>query len=120
MVLGVIDGASATALSLLLGAVLATDRLIVTPAGLICKSNLRSKAISWPEVRSFTVGPGRGRMGWPALIIRLDDDSQVITKIASFTARYPAGVARELTALQADAAAPAVVASPDTARGQPD
>jgi hypothetical protein len=120
VVLGVIVGASATVFSLLLGAVLATDRLIVTPAGLICKSNLRSKAISWPEVKSFTVGPGRGRMGWPALIIRLDDDSQVITKIASFTARYPAGVARELTALQADAAAAAVVASPDTAGGQPD
>lgn len=105
VVLGVIVGATATLFSLLLGAVLATNRLIVTPAGLIWKNNLRARAISWAEIESFTVGPGRSRMGWPALIIRLNDDSRVITKVTSYTARYPARVARELTALQAAAGA---------------
>jgi hypothetical protein len=120
VVSGVIVGVSVTLLSLLMGAILATNSLIVTPAGLIHKKNLRSKAIGWPEVRSFTVGPGRSRMRWPALIIRLNDDSQVITNVESFTVRYPGRVARELAALQADALAAAAVASPDTAGSEPD
>jgi hypothetical protein len=47
-------------------------------------------------------------MRWPALIVRLNDGSQVITNVASYTTGYPARVARELTALQASAAAAAV------------
>jgi hypothetical protein len=119
VVLGVITGASAALLALLLGVVMATSGLIVTPAGLIHRKNLRSKPVGWPEIESFTVGPGRSRMGWPALVICLKDGSRVITSVVSFTARYPALVARELTALQADAAAIAVTGQDMTA-GEPD
>lgn len=119
MVLGVIVGASVALLVLLMGSVLATNCVIVTPAGLIHRNNLRSKPIRWPEIESFTVGPGRGRMRWPALIIRLNDGSRVITNVTSFTDRYPGLVARELTALQADVAT-AAVTSQDMTAGESD
>ena len=115
VVLGVIVGASVALLALLMGAVLATNCVIVTPAGVIHRNNLRSKPIGWPEIESFTVGPGRGRMQWPALIIRLNDGSRVITNVTSFRAKYPALVARELTALQADVATAAVTSQGMTA-----
>jgi hypothetical protein len=119
VVLGVIVGASVALLALLMGAVLATNCVIVTPAGVTHRNNLRSKPIGWPEIESFTVGPGRGRTRWPALIIRLNDGSRVITNVTSFTARYPALVARELTALQADVAT-AAVTSQDMTAGESD
>jgi|HubBroStandDraft_6_1064221.scaffolds.fasta_scaffold1402312_1 hypothetical protein len=102
-----------------MGAVLATNSLIVTSAGLICRTNLRRRVIGWPEIDSFTVGPGRGRMRWPALIVRLDDGSKVITGVSSFTTGHLVPVARELTALQASAAATAVT-SQDTTASEPD
>jgi hypothetical protein len=58
-------------------------------------------------------------MGWPALTIRLNDGSRVITNVASFTARHPARIARELTALQAEVVATAVM-SPGTAGAEPE
>jgi hypothetical protein len=118
-VLGVIVGVSVALLALLTGAVLATNCVIVTSAGVIHRNNLRSKPIGWPEIESFTVGPGRGRMGWPALIIRLNDGSRVITNVTAFRARHPALVARELTALQADVATTAVT-SQDMTAGESD
>jgi hypothetical protein len=58
-------------------------------------------------------------MRWPALIIRLNDGSRVVTNVTAFTARYPALVARELTALQADVAT-AAVTSQDRTVGESD
>lgn len=115
VVLGVIAGTSVVLIALLMGAILATNCVTVTPAGLICRSNLRSKLIGWPEIESFAVGPGRGRMRWPALVIRLNDGSRVITSVASSTARYPALVARELTAPQADTTTAAITSQDMTA-----
>lgn len=119
VVLGVVTGALVSLLSLWLGAVLATNSLTVTSAGLIHRSNLRRRLIDWPDVESFTVGPERGRMGYPTLIVCLRDGSKVVTRVTSFTAGYPSLVARELTALQASAAAPAAT-SQDTTAGEPD
>jgi hypothetical protein len=82
------------------GAVLATNRLIITSAGLVYWNYLRRKSIGWPEIRSFGVGTRRSQMRWPALIIRLDDGSVMVTNLSSFTRTYPAGIADELSALQ--------------------
>lgn len=116
VVLGVAVGVLAALFSLWMGAVLATNSLIVTSAGLIHRHNLRQRLIGWPEVESFTVGPGRRRMRWPTLIVRLNDGSRVFTSVASYTTGYPGRVARELTELQASAAA-AAVTSQDTGAG---
>lgn len=118
VVLGVAVGVFATLLSVWMGAFLATNMLIVTSAGLIHRRNLRRRLIGWPEIESFTVGPGRGRMGWPTLIVRLNDGSRVFTSVASYTTGYPGRVARELTALQASAATAAVTGQ-DTTAGEP-
>jgi hypothetical protein len=114
---GVVIGVLAALFSLWMGAVLATNSLIVTSAGLIHRHNLRRRLIGWPEIESFTVGPGRGRMRWPALIVRLSDGSQVITNVASYTTGYPGRIARELTAVQASSAAAAVTSQDTTAGG---
>jgi hypothetical protein len=117
VVFGVAVGVLVALLSLWMGAVLATNSLIVTSAGLIHRHNLRRRLIGWPEIESFTVGPGRGRKG-PVLIVRLSDGSQVITSITSHTG-YPDRIARELTAVQASSAA-AAVTSQDTTAGETD
>ncbi len=103
--LSVVVGASVLLMSLWAGAVLATNRLIVTPAGLVYWNYLRRKSIGWPEIRSFGVGPGRSRMRWPALVIRLDDGSATVTNLASFTRTHPARIGDELGALQRELAA---------------
>jgi hypothetical protein len=103
-VLSVVVGAPVLLLSLWGGAVLATNRLIVTPAGLVYWNNLRRKWIGWPEIRSFGVGPSRSRTQWPTLVIQLEDGSVTVTGLASFTRKYPARVADELGALQRELA----------------
>lgn len=101
------DAASAAAVgalvllfSLLLGATLATNRLIVTPAGLVHWKNLRRRVVSWAEVQSFGVGASRSMMGWPTLLIHRNDGSLLVTNLASFTRTNPARIADELTAWQ--------------------
>lgn len=113
-VLGVAVGMCCVLFSLWGGAIVATNGLTVTSAALVHRSSLRSTTIGWPEIESFTVGPGRGRMRWPAVIIVMKNGSRVVTSVASYTARRPAQVARELTDLQADiaAAAPACQDAP--------
>lgn len=91
-------------LSAWLGAVLATNRLTVTEAGLVYWYNLRRRLIGWPEIRSFGVGPSRSRMRWPCLVIQLDNGSVAVNSLSSFTATYPARVANELSAMQREAA----------------
>jgi hypothetical protein len=88
-----------------LGSVLATNRLIVTAAGLVYWNNLRSRHIGWSEIRSFGVGPGRSKMRWPCLVIHLGNGSVTVTSLSSFTATYPARVAGELSALRRELAA---------------
>ena len=88
-------------------------------AGWSTRTTSPSKPIGWPEIESFAVGAGRSGMGWPALTIRLNDGSRVITNVASFTARHRARIARELTALRAEVAATAVM-SPGTAGAEPE
>jgi Bacterial PH domain len=92
--------------SLWLGAILATNRLIVTPAGLVYWNYLRRRSIDWAETRSFHVGPGRSMSRWPALIIRLNDGSTLVTNVTSFTKAYPARLAAELGALRNELAPP--------------
>jgi PH (Pleckstrin Homology) domain-containing protein len=89
--------------SLWLGALLVTNGLTVTSDGLANRLNLRRRLIGWPEVDSFTVGPGDRWRKYPTLIICLTDGSRVLTSVTSYTAKYPSQVARELTALQASA-----------------
>jgi hypothetical protein len=98
--LNVVTGVLALLFSLMLGAVLATNRLIVTPAGLVYCNNLRRRVLSWTGVRSFGVGASRTMMRWPTLVIRRDDDSALVTHLASFTRKYPAQIADELAAWQ--------------------
>jgi hypothetical protein len=114
VILGVLGGVFGVLLSLWMGAFLATDGLTVSSDGLINRRNLRRRLMSWSEVESFTVGPGRGRMRYPTLIICLTDGSQVLTSVTSFTARHPSQVARELTGLQRSAAAVSPPVSPPT------
>jgi hypothetical protein len=104
VVFGVATGVFAALVGLWSGALLVTSGLTVTADGLVNRYNLRRRLIGWAEVESFTVGPGRGPMRYPALIIRLTDGSRVLTSVTSVTAKHPSRVARELTALQADAA----------------
>jgi len=65
---GAIGSVAVGALGLLfsgwLRAVLATNRLIVTRAGLVHCSNLRRRVVSWAEVESFRVGGSRPMMRW--------------------------------------------------------
>jgi hypothetical protein len=96
----VVVGALALSFSVVLAAVLATNRLIVTSAGLVYWNNLRRRTIGWPEVRSFGVGRGRSATRWPALVFRLNDGSATVTNVTSFTTKYPARVADEIGALQ--------------------
>jgi hypothetical protein len=93
---GVVVGAVALAASLWLGAGLATNRLVVTSAGLVYRNNLRRKYISWGEVQSFGVAPGRSQMGWPVLAIYLVNGSRLPTNVGAFTRGYPARIAHEL------------------------
>jgi hypothetical protein len=96
----VVVGTAVLLLSAWLGAVLATNRLTVTEAGLVYRYNLRRRLIGWPEIRSFGVGPSRSRMRWPCLVIQLDNGSVTVNALSSFTATYPARVASELSAMQ--------------------
>jgi hypothetical protein len=100
----VVVGTLVLLLSAWLGSVLATNRLIVTAGGLVYWNYLRRRHIGWPEIRSFGVGPGRSKMQWPCLVIRLDNGSVTVTSLGSFTTTYPARVAGELTALQRELA----------------
>jgi hypothetical protein len=106
------DGVSAVAgafgllLSLWIGAVLATNRLIVTAAGLVRCSNLRRRFISWAEIQSF--GVALDRRGSP-VVIRRNDGSVVGTNIGGiFTRSYQVRVADELADWQRQLA-PAVL-----------
>jgi hypothetical protein len=106
------DGVSAVAgalgllLSFWFGAVLATNRVIVTAAGLVRCSNLRRLFISWAEIRSF--GVAKGRWGSP-VVIRRNDGSVVVTNVSGiFTSGYQAHVADELADRQRQLA-PAVL-----------
>jgi hypothetical protein len=102
-VFGVTIGVCITVFALWMLANQVTSGLTATADGLAYRRNLRTRLIGWPEVESFTVSPG-GR-GYPRLVIRLTDGSRVITNITSFTAAYPSQVARELTAMHANATA---------------
>lgn len=82
------------------GSTVATNRLIVTEDGLVHWHNLRRRRIGWAEIRSFGVGPGRTAMRWPCLVVRLDNGWVPVTSLSSFTRRYPARVAGELSVLQ--------------------
>ena len=93
-------GALVLLLSLGIGAALATNRLIVTPAGLVYSFRLRRRAVSWAEIQSFGVGASRGMLRWPTLVIGRNDRSVLVTNLASFSRTYPARVADELTAWQ--------------------
>lgn len=101
----VVVGALALLFSAWFGLVLATNRLIVTAAGLVYWSNLRRRHIGWPDIRSFGVGPSRSAMRWPCLVIHLGKGSVTVTSLSSFTTTYPARVAVELSALQRELAA---------------
>ena len=81
-------------------AVLATNRLIVTPAGVACSYYLRRRVVGWAEVQSFGVGRSRGTNPYPTVVIHRKDGSVLVTNLSSFTRKYPARIADELTAWQ--------------------
>jgi len=80
------------------GGVSVTNRLIVTPAGLVHWNYLRHRSVGWPEVQSFGVGQSRTPMRWPGLVIRRNEGSVLVTNVVAFTKRYPARIARRLAA----------------------
>lgn len=96
----VVIGTLVLLLSAWFGSIIATNRLIVTEDGLVHWYNLRWRRIGWAEIQSFSVGPGRTAMRWPCLVIRLDNGWVTVTSVSSFTRRYPARVADELSVLQ--------------------
>ena len=53
----VVIGALVLLLSLWLGAVLATNRLVATATGVQYSYYLRRRVVSWAEIQSFGVGP---------------------------------------------------------------
>jgi hypothetical protein len=106
---GIIVGALALLFSLWLGAVLATNRLIVTPAGLVYWNNLRRRFINWPQIRSFEVGRARSPLPWPGLVVRLEAGSVTVACVTG-TRQFVARAADELRGLQREHA-------PDPATG---
>lgn len=96
----VVVGTLALLVSVWMAAVLATNRLIVTPGGLVHWNYLRRRSVGWAEVQSFGVGPSRTPMRWPGLVIRRNDGSAMVTNVVAFTRRYPARIADELAAWQ--------------------
>lgn len=85
--------------SLWFGAVLATNRLIATPSGLVYWWNLRRKSFGWPEVRSVTVGRSHSVVQGLCPVIKLDNKAVTLTGLASFTTGYADRVVSELTAM---------------------
>ena len=85
---------------------MATSVLIATPAELVYWGWTRRRSVEWTEIRSFRVGPGRNRGGWPAVIITLNTGTWIRTRVAAYRRSYPARIAAELTALQRQYAPP--------------
>ena len=79
---------------------MATSVLIATPAELVYWDWTRRRSLEWTEVQSFHVGRGRGRGGWPTVIITLKTGTRISTQVAAYRRSYPARIAVELTALQ--------------------
>lgn len=86
--------------SAVLGALFATNRLLVTEAGLVHYYNFRSISVSWREIEDIGVGSGRSAMGWPCPAIRLSGYWVPLTSVSSFTKNYPERVAQELSEFQ--------------------
>jgi hypothetical protein len=97
---GTVLGALVLLSAFWLAAHLATSRLTVTPDGVVSRNYLRRKVVGWAEIESFGVGPSRGRMRYPTVVIHRKDGSLLVTCLASFTRTYPARIADELTAWQ--------------------
>jgi hypothetical protein len=97
---------------------MATSALIATPAELVYWHWLRRRSVEWSEIRSFRVGPGRSRGGWPAVIITLNTGSRIRTDVAAYRRGYPAQIAAELTALQRQYAPPARPSGSDSSTVQ--
>lgn len=102
----VVYGAVVLLLCLLIGAVLGNiARLVVTPDYVEYRYALSSKVVPWAEVESFDVGSTPGskyivHIPYPTLVIHLTDGSEVVTRMAGYTAKYPTHLVNELTAYQ--------------------
>jgi hypothetical protein len=92
---------------------MATSVLIATRAELVYWDWMRRRSVEWSEIRSFRVGRGRSRGGWPAVIITLNTGTRIRTEVAAYGRGYPAQIAAELTALQRRYAPPARPAGSD-------
>jgi hypothetical protein len=79
---------------------MATSVLVATPAELVYWDWTRRRSVEWTEIKSFHVGRGRSRGGWPAVIITRNDGTRIPTQVAAYRRSYPAGIAAELTALR--------------------
>lgn len=100
VVLGVVVGTFCTLVAALIGCVTATNRLVVTAAGLTLTYELRRRFVGWSDIRSFGVGPSRLVMSWPCLVIFLDSGSVTVSSVTGLTKWYAARIASELTVLQ--------------------
>jgi hypothetical protein len=97
---------------------MATSVLIATPAELVYWDWMRRRSVEWSEIRSFRVGRGRSRGGWPAVIITLTTGTRIPTEVAAYRRGYPAGIAAELTALQRQYAPPPEPSGSDPSRAR--
>jgi hypothetical protein len=66
---------------------MSTSVLVATPAELVYWDWMRRRSVGWTEIRSFRVGRGRSRGGWPAVIITLDNGTRIRTEVAAYRHR---------------------------------
>jgi len=92
-------GALVLLFALWLVADVATDRLIVTPEGVVYINHLRRKFVSWADIAHFGVGYGQGRR-FSTLLIRRTDGSWLVTDFNTLSRTGPAQIADELTEWQ--------------------
>jgi hypothetical protein len=79
---------------------MATPVLVATPEELVYWDWTRRRPVERTEIRSFRVGPGRSRGGWPAVMMTLGNGTWIRTEVAAYRWTYPARIAAGLTALQ--------------------
>lgn len=96
---GVVVGVALLVFAASLIAVLITNRLIVTPDGLVLYKNLRKRFIPWASVRSFDVGRARSVLPWSSLAISTTSETTRADGISG-TPSFVARVAEELRSFQ--------------------
>ncbi len=98
---GIIVGGFATVAAISMGALVTTNRLVVTSGGIIYWHNFRKKDIPWPSVRSFEIGTSRSMLRWSCLVVNSSSGRVRVDAVAG-TRSFVEGVAEELRLFQQD------------------